>query len=170
MRVEVGELTVLKNKVDSLIRARITKTDIHEVVVAALLRAGSARSELTRVQDQAIMTVSETAARKIRKLAEIFGAFAREEWLLGWLRRAEKVLGYDLWHKIALNAEGDLAQTRFCQPAMYVAGFLAAEALKQAQPERWAKCQAVAGIGVGEYSRAYRNTLYNPCLLRGLPR
>merc|ERR1719436_2227442 len=51
--------------------------------------------------------------------------------------------------------EGDeetLAQTKYCQPAMYIAGLAALEQLKLDAPEKVSRCQAVAGLSLGEYT------------------
>jgi len=68
------------------------------------------------------------------------------------LETAKKVLGYDL-EDIMLNGPAEkLAQTKFCQPAMYVANLAALEKLKLEEPDKVERCQAVAGLSLGEYS------------------
>eukprot|EP00397_Hematodinium_sp_SG-2012_P000375 GEMP01000375.1.p1 GENE.GEMP01000375.1~~GEMP01000375.1.p1 ORF type:complete len:1958 (+),score=269.15 GEMP01000375.1:727-5874(+) len=66
------------------------------------------------------------------------------------LREANEVLGYDV---LALCLDGPmdkLTQTKYCQPALFVAGLAAAELFRQENPEKIAHCQAVAGFSLGE--------------------
>lgn len=48
--------------------------------------------------------------------------------------------------------EETLAQTKFCQPAMYVAGLAALEHFKLNSPEKVERCMAMAGLSLGEYT------------------
>lgn len=68
------------------------------------------------------------------------------------LRRASAVLGYDLEQLCTAGPGSRLDETRHCQPAVYVASLAAAERLRIDRPEAVRRCQAVAGIGVGEYA------------------
>jgi len=68
------------------------------------------------------------------------------------LETATKVLGYDILD-ICLNGPMDkLSQTKFCQPAMFIAGLAAVEKLKMDEPEKVSSCQALAGHSLGEYT------------------
>merc|ERR1711865_1144590 len=67
------------------------------------------------------------------------------------LRSAESILGYDL-KDICLNGpEEKLAETRYCQPAMFVACLAALEVLRESKPDVVDRPQAVAGLSLGEY-------------------
>lgn len=64
---------------------------------------------------------------------------------------AKRILGYDILD-IMLNGPADkLEQTKYCQPAMYIAGLAAIEKLKQDNADAVERCQAVAGLSLGEY-------------------
>mmetsp|Transcript_21011 Transcript_21011/g.65585 ORF Transcript_21011/g.65585 Transcript_21011/m.65585 type:complete len:498 (+) Transcript_21011:113-1606(+) len=67
------------------------------------------------------------------------------------LATAEKILGWDLLDLCIKGPESKLEQTKFCQPAMYVGGLAAIEKLRGTKPERIERCQAVAGLSLGEY-------------------
>lgn len=66
--------------------------------------------------------------------------------------RAEDVLGYDLLKICREGPESKLAQTRYSQPALYVADLCAVELLRKHAPGKVECCQAVAGMDVGEYA------------------
>ncbi|CAE8607856.1 unnamed protein product [Polarella glacialis] len=68
------------------------------------------------------------------------------------LEKANQVLGYDLAELMMNGPAEKLAQTKFCQPAMYVANLAALEKLKLDEPEKVSRCTALAGLSVGEYS------------------
>mmetsp|Transcript_3444 Transcript_3444/g.8007 ORF Transcript_3444/g.8007 Transcript_3444/m.8007 type:complete len:499 (+) Transcript_3444:52-1548(+) len=68
------------------------------------------------------------------------------------LAKAQKILGYDLLELCLKGPESKLEKTSFCQPAMYVGGLAAIEKLKESKPERIERCQAVAGLSLGEYT------------------
>mmetsp|Transcript_63375 Transcript_63375/g.175669 ORF Transcript_63375/g.175669 Transcript_63375/m.175669 type:complete len:505 (+) Transcript_63375:39-1553(+) len=69
-----------------------------------------------------------------------------------YLAKAQQELGYDLLELCLKGPESKLEQTKHCQPAMYVAGLAAVEKLREKQPERIERCQAVAGLSLGEYT------------------
>jgi len=48
--------------------------------------------------------------------------------------------------------EDDLSRTKYCQPAMFLAGIAAVEKLKGEHPDKVDRCQAVAGLSLGEYT------------------
>lgn len=68
------------------------------------------------------------------------------------LEKSSEILGYDLLELCLKGPESKLEQTRYCQPAMYVAGMAAIEKLKADKPDRVERCQAVAGLSLGEYT------------------
>jgi len=48
--------------------------------------------------------------------------------------------------------EAKLEETRYCQPAMFIAGLAGAEKLRMDKPEAVERCKAVAGLSLGEYT------------------
>lgn len=68
------------------------------------------------------------------------------------LATAQRILGYDLLQLCLSGPESQLEETRFCQPAMYVAGLAAMEKLRTERPEHVDAIQAVAGLSLGEYT------------------
>merc|ERR1711933_77237 len=68
------------------------------------------------------------------------------------LAKAQKILGYNILDVMLNGPEDKLLQTRHCQPAMYIAGLAAVEKLRLDEPEKVERCQAVAGLSLGEYT------------------
>lgn len=68
------------------------------------------------------------------------------------LATARRILGYDIMDVMQNGPEEKLSQTKYCQPAMYIAGLAAVEKLKMDNPDAVEKCQAVAGLSLGEYT------------------
>eukprot|EP00747_Dinoflagellata_sp_TGD_P211064 gnl/TRDRNA2_/TRDRNA2_84269_c0_seq1.p1 gnl/TRDRNA2_/TRDRNA2_84269_c0~~gnl/TRDRNA2_/TRDRNA2_84269_c0_seq1.p1 ORF type:complete len:508 (-),score=156.72 gnl/TRDRNA2_/TRDRNA2_84269_c0_seq1:231-1754(-) len=69
------------------------------------------------------------------------------------LDKSKDILGYDLLELCLKGPESKLEETEFCQPAMYVAGCAAVEKLRAEQgDERVDRCQALAGLSLGEYT------------------
>lgn len=69
------------------------------------------------------------------------------------LDTAQKILGYDLLKLCLEGPEDKLEQTKFCQPAMFIAGLAGLELLKQENPQFvHRRPQAVAGLSLGEYT------------------
>jgi len=66
------------------------------------------------------------------------------------IRRSVDVLDYDLEQLFASGPASKLDTTRYSQPAVYVASVAATERLREERPEVLERCQAVAGVGVGE--------------------
>ena len=66
--------------------------------------------------------------------------------------RAREVLGYDLASICFDGPKEQLDATRHCQPALFVTSLAALEPLKEAHPERLAKCHFAAGLSLGEYT------------------
>ncbi|CAE7663598.1 MCAT [Symbiodinium sp. CCMP2592] len=67
------------------------------------------------------------------------------------LAKAKEVLGYDLAEILQNGPEDKLAETKYCQPAMYIAGMAALEQLKLEEEDKVSRCRAVAGLSLGEY-------------------
>mmetsp|Transcript_86846 Transcript_86846/g.202143 ORF Transcript_86846/g.202143 Transcript_86846/m.202143 type:complete len:562 (+) Transcript_86846:77-1762(+) len=65
---------------------------------------------------------------------------------------AERVLGWDLKEICLKGPEDKLSETKRCQPAMFVAGIAALEAMKETKREVTERPQAVAGLSLGEYT------------------
>lgn len=68
------------------------------------------------------------------------------------LHLANEVLGYDILEIMQQGPEEKLAQTKYCQPAMYIAGLAAVEQLKTEDPDQVNRCMATAGLSLGEYT------------------
>jgi len=68
------------------------------------------------------------------------------------LSKAEKVLGWDLKELCLNGPEAKLQETKYCQPAMFVAGLCAVEVMRDQKRETVERCQAVAGLSLGEYT------------------
>jgi [acyl-carrier-protein] S-malonyltransferase len=68
------------------------------------------------------------------------------------LDKAQKILGYDILEICLKGPESKLEETRYCQPAMFIAGLAALEKLKKENPNAVSQPQAVAGLSLGEYT------------------
>jgi len=68
------------------------------------------------------------------------------------LATAEKVLGWDLKEVCLKGPESKLSETKYCQPAMFVAGMAALEVMRQTRRDSVERPQAVAGLSLGEYT------------------
>merc|ERR1719149_29233 len=68
-------------------------------------------------------------------------------------KEANKVLGWDV-KELALNGPAaKIEETRYCQPLMFIAGMAALEVMKAGgKKEEVDRCQAVAGLSLGEYT------------------
>jgi [acyl-carrier-protein] S-malonyltransferase len=66
--------------------------------------------------------------------------------------RAGEVLGYDLAEICFEDPEEELDSTVYSQPALFVTGLAAVEALRSQAPEVVDQCQAAAGLSLGEYT------------------
>lgn len=68
------------------------------------------------------------------------------------LEKAKEVLGWDL-KEVCLNGpESKLSETKYCQPAMFVAGLVAVEVLREMNRDVVDRPQATAGLSLGEYT------------------
>ncbi|CAK9000035.1 Malonyl-CoA-acyl carrier protein transacylase [Durusdinium trenchii] len=68
------------------------------------------------------------------------------------LEKANNMLDFNLLDLCLKGPEPELERTKACQPAMYVAGLAAVEKLRAEKPEKVERCQAVAGLSLGEYT------------------
>merc|ERR1712039_915138 len=68
------------------------------------------------------------------------------------LDEAKDILGYDILDICTNGPETKLEQTKYCQPAMYIGGLAGMEKLRADKPDRVSRCQAVAGLSLGEYT------------------
>jgi len=68
------------------------------------------------------------------------------------LSKAKAILGYDLLELCLKGPEEKLAETRYCQPAMFVGGLAGVAKLKAEKPEAVSRAQCVAGLSLGEYT------------------
>jgi [acyl-carrier-protein] S-malonyltransferase len=68
------------------------------------------------------------------------------------LEKAKSILGFDVLDVCINGPAAKLDQSKFCQPAMLVAGLAAVEKMRGEKPEAVSRCQAVAGTYDGEYT------------------
>lgn len=68
------------------------------------------------------------------------------------LDKSKEILGWDLLDLCLNGPEDKLEQTKYCQPAMFVGGLAACEKLRMTNKEAVERCQAVAGLSLGEYT------------------
>lgn len=68
------------------------------------------------------------------------------------LEKAKVILGYDLLELCLNGPEDKLAETRYCQPAMFVGGLAGVSKLKTEKPEAVERPKCVAGLSLGEYT------------------
>lgn len=68
------------------------------------------------------------------------------------LVKANEILGYDILQICSEGPEEKLAETRFCQPAMFIAGLAGLEKLRLEREEAATRFQTSAGLSLGEYT------------------
>merc|ERR1712176_705926 len=68
------------------------------------------------------------------------------------LNKAKDILGYDLLQLCLDGPEEKLAETRYCQPAMFVGGLAGVAKLRAERAEAVDQAQCVAGLSLGEYT------------------
>lgn len=68
------------------------------------------------------------------------------------LETAKEILGMDLLDLCLNGPEGQLEETRYCQPAMFVGGLAGLEKLRKEKPEAAERFQVCAGLSLGEYT------------------
>mmetsp|Transcript_23615 Transcript_23615/g.50220 ORF Transcript_23615/g.50220 Transcript_23615/m.50220 type:complete len:561 (-) Transcript_23615:177-1859(-) len=65
---------------------------------------------------------------------------------------ATKVLGWDAQELMLKGPEDKLAETKYCQPCMFIAGMAGIELMKETKKEQVERPQAAAGLSLGEYT------------------
>merc|ERR1712217_711832 len=66
---------------------------------------------------------------------------------------AEKVLGWDPKDLMLKGPENKLADTKFCQPCMFISGMVGLEKMKASdKKEQFERPQATGGLSLGEYT------------------
>jgi len=68
------------------------------------------------------------------------------------LEKAKPILGYDLLELCLNGPEEKLAETRYCQPAMFVGGLAGVAKLRQERAEAVEQAKCCAGLSLGEYT------------------
>jgi [acyl-carrier-protein] S-malonyltransferase len=68
------------------------------------------------------------------------------------MKKAQEILGEDLLDICLNGPETKLGETKYCQPAMFIASIAAVEKLRSTKPDRVDGCQALAGLSLGEYT------------------
>jgi [acyl-carrier-protein] S-malonyltransferase len=68
------------------------------------------------------------------------------------LKIAEGILGYDVLNLCLEGPEEKLEETRYCQPAMFIAGLAGIEKLRGDRAEAVTRCSVMAGLSLGEYT------------------
>merc|ERR1719188_1505274 len=66
--------------------------------------------------------------------------------------QANEILGYNLLHLCLNGPESKLEETKYCQPAMFLANCCALEKLRMEKPEVVERASATAGLSLGEYN------------------
>jgi len=68
------------------------------------------------------------------------------------LAKAKPILGYDLLELCLNGPEEKLAETKYCQPAMFVGGLAGIAKLRKERAEAVERPKCVAGLSLGEYT------------------
>jgi len=68
------------------------------------------------------------------------------------LEEAKQILGWDVLELCLSGPESKLEDTRYCQPAMFVAGLAGVERLRAEREEAANRFQVTAGLSLGEYT------------------
>jgi len=68
------------------------------------------------------------------------------------LDKAKEILGWDVETLCRTGPDAKLEETRYCQPAMYVACLAGLEAMRRDKPQQAARFMATAGLSLGEYT------------------
>jgi len=71
------------------------------------------------------------------------------------IERAKELLGYDILDLCLNGPESKLEETKYCQPALFLANACAVEKLRLENPSLLNRVQAVAGLSLGEYNAVY---------------
>lgn len=67
-------------------------------------------------------------------------------------KTAQEILGFDVLDLCLSGPEGKLEETRYCQPAMFIAGLAGLEKMKVEKGEAATRFKACAGLSLGEYT------------------
>lgn len=68
------------------------------------------------------------------------------------LTKAKEILGWDVLELCLEGPESRLEETRYCQPAMFIAGLAGVEKLRTDREEAVCRFQVTAGLSLGEYT------------------
>jgi len=68
------------------------------------------------------------------------------------LAKAKVILGWDVLELCLTGPESKLEETKFCQPAMFIAGMAGVEKLRGERKEAVERFQFTAGLSLGEYT------------------
>lgn len=68
------------------------------------------------------------------------------------LEKANTILGWDVLQLCSVGPEAKLEETRFCQPAMFIAGLAGVERLRADKEAAVTQFQVCAGLSLGEYT------------------
>jgi [acyl-carrier-protein] S-malonyltransferase len=68
------------------------------------------------------------------------------------IEKAKEILGYDILDLCLNGPESKLEETKYCQPALFLANACAVEKLRMENPQLVNRIQAVAGLSLGEYN------------------
>merc|ERR1719345_595776 len=68
------------------------------------------------------------------------------------LESSKDILGWDVMELCLNGPEEKLAETRNCQPAMFIAGLAGLEKLRTDREEAVNRAQVLAGLSLGEYT------------------
>jgi len=68
------------------------------------------------------------------------------------VEEAQRILGWDVLSLCLDGPEDRLEQTKFCQPALFVAGMAGLEKLRGERPDAVINRRVVAGLSLGEYT------------------
>eukprot|EP00747_Dinoflagellata_sp_TGD_P109985 gnl/TRDRNA2_/TRDRNA2_170837_c0_seq26.p1 gnl/TRDRNA2_/TRDRNA2_170837_c0~~gnl/TRDRNA2_/TRDRNA2_170837_c0_seq26.p1 ORF type:complete len:411 (-),score=105.47 gnl/TRDRNA2_/TRDRNA2_170837_c0_seq26:223-1455(-) len=68
------------------------------------------------------------------------------------LDKSINILGWDVLELCLNGPEDKLAETKHCQPAMFIGGLAGLEKLKADQPEKVNRAAIMAGLSLGEYT------------------
>merc|ERR1719394_889095 len=68
------------------------------------------------------------------------------------LEKSKTILGYDILDICLSGPESKLEETKYCQPAMFIAGLAGVEKLRLDREEAVTRCQVAAGLSLGEYT------------------
>jgi [acyl-carrier-protein] S-malonyltransferase len=68
------------------------------------------------------------------------------------IAKAQPILGFDILDLCLKGPESKLEDTVNCQPAMFIAGLAGVEKLRADREEAVTRCQALAGLSLGEYT------------------